>query len=310
MAADEQRGAEPAVGDSLWRSEIFRRVLAGERLRNSRQIAAFRCVALALLLALTLVFRALAPGFVTAAIGLTTLYLVGAVAILAVRRRSSRGARFDALLVPVLDMPMMALIAQEVIRTLHGAGYSRDAANLATFTPVYFALSIVLTALSLDVAQIVVAAAVGIVLQTLLLRWAHPENTFMLVQGGLILLFAAAIGLYARARTVGLARAYAERQRAVERLGRYFSPQVAERLAQQADEMGSGESREVTVLFADLRDFTALSETLAGPAVVAILNEFLAAMVDEVFACGGTLDKYMGDGLIRTWYSRRQRRCR
>jgi len=52
------------------------------------------------------------------------------------------------------------------------------------------------------------------------------------------------------------------------------------------------------VLFSDLRDFTALSEHLAGPHVVAMLNEFHEAMVAEVFAHGGTLDKYLGDGLM------------
>ena len=45
-------------------------------------------------------------------------------------------------------------------------------------------------------------------------------------------------------------------------------------------------------------DFTALSERLDGKAVVATLNEFHSQMVEQLFAFGGTLDKYMGDGIM------------
>jgi hypothetical protein len=59
-----------------------------------------------------------------------------------------------------------------------------------------------------------------------------------------------------------------------------------------------GESREVSLLFSDLRDFTALAELLDGQQVVALLNDYHEAMVDTIFAFGGTLDKYLGDGLM------------
>jgi adenylate cyclase len=54
----------------------------------------------------------------------------------------------------------------------------------------------------------------------------------------------------------------------------------------------------VTLLFSDLRDFTALAERLAGREVVALLNDYHEAMVDTIFSFGGTLDKYLGDGLM------------
>ena len=56
--------------------------------------------------------------------------------------------------------------------------------------------------------------------------------------------------------------------------------------------------REVTLLFCDLRQFTAIAESLGGAEVVRLLNEFHTCMVDVVFAHGGTLDKFLGDGLM------------
>ena len=103
---------------------------------------------------------------------------------------------------------------------------------------------------------------------------------------------------YASRRAIALVHTVSAEQRRLERLGRYFSPQVTSRLDTSGDAISAGESREVTILFSDLRDFTALSESLTSDQVVAMLNECHARMVETIFAFGGTLDKYMGDGIV------------
>ncbi len=59
-----------------------------------------------------------------------------------------------------------------------------------------------------------------------------------------------------------------------------------------------GVNQTITVLFADIRAFTALSERANPEKIVGLLNRYFTAMTDIIFAHGGTLDKYIGDGLM------------
>ncbi|HKW53689.1 MAG TPA: adenylate/guanylate cyclase domain-containing protein, partial [Stellaceae bacterium] len=83
---------------------------------------------------------------------------------------------------------------------------------------------------------------------------------------------------------------------------RYLSPAMVERLAAQArlPELG-GERREITVLFCDLRGFTALTERIEPTAMTRLANAFLSAASEAVFVEGGTIDKYIGDALMAFW---------
>ena len=284
--------ADPTSGGDI------ERVLAAERVRNSRQVARLRVVLAGAVLALSVGFSLAAPTFVGAPHGVLFAYTAGAVGIWWARRHATRPSRLDALTIPFVDMPLLFFLLHSGGQRLHAIGAHTDAVGTPLHATAFFVLMIVFASLSLDLRQIYLAAGVAIVLQAGLIYLERPEWLFVIILLTIALASAAALAAYARGRTISLAEAVAREQRRREHLGRYFSPQVAAHLAEHAPEFGAGESREVSVLFADLRDFTALAEHLSGPAVVATLNAFHTRMVEQVFAFGGTLDKYLGDGLM------------
>jgi class 3 adenylate cyclase len=91
-----------------------------------------------------------------------------------------------------------------------------------------------------------------------------------------------------------------QREAIRETFGRYVSGQVASAILEGQVHLG-GEERHVTVLFADLRGFTRLSEAMPADRVVQLLNEHLGAMVRCVDETGGVTDKFMGDAVMAVW---------
>ena len=93
-----------------------------------------------------------------------------------------------------------------------------------------------------------------------------------------------------------------EEERLRNRLQRFHSPQVIEMILKGGEENIDDimESKELiaTILFADIVGFTRLSETLPPREINLILNRYFSRMTDIVFSYGGTLDKYIGDGLM------------
>jgi adenylate cyclase len=90
-------------------------------------------------------------------------------------------------------------------------------------------------------------------------------------------------------------------RRVIERqaLERFLSSSIVEKILANPDvvQLG-GENQTVTILFGDIRGFTRMSEKMEPMEVVELLNEYFTEMTDLVFENGGTLDKYLGDGLM------------
>jgi adenylate cyclase len=81
--------------------------------------------------------------------------------------------------------------------------------------------------------------------------------------------------------------------------GRFLPEYVVQQILENPDSFKlGGVNQTLTVLFADIRGFTRLSENAAPERVVQLLNNYFTAMSDIIFAHGGTLDKYIGDGLM------------
>src|SRR5262249_28660587 len=138
-----------------------------------------------------------------------------------------------------------------------------------------------------------------IALQLADLRAADPQTNFARAVLGLFLVCISSILL--GSSVDNRARATELLQRAFNKLRRYFSPQIIETIIAQNDDGDlyvTSSRKEITLLFADLRGFTALSERMEPEEIARLLNEFFTAMTDEIFQEDGTLDKYLGDGVM------------
>jgi len=81
-------------------------------------------------------------------------------------------------------------------------------------------------------------------------------------------------------------------------MSRYMDPAIADRLLATGTEILGGTSVECTVLFADVRGFTTLTEQLGPQGTVALLNEYFTLMVDCIQQENGMLDKFIGDAIM------------
>jgi class 3 adenylate cyclase len=81
-------------------------------------------------------------------------------------------------------------------------------------------------------------------------------------------------------------------------LGEYVSKEVKDKILKEGGLHNEGEERDVTVLFADLRDFTSLSEIWNPKEIVELLNEYFDSMVEVIQKNGGVIDKFIGDAIM------------
>src|SRR5258707_13557019 len=163
---------------------------------------------------------------------------------------------------------------------------------IATFTFSVFLFVLIVSQLSLRRRNIYATAAAAAAFELILL--ARADIPYVMFDVLVIAFAAAALAGYLSQRNVALLQgALAERSQ-TDRLARYFAPAVVDRI--RSGEAGhASQAREVTVLFTDIRGFTAMAAALSSEETVEFLNGFHSMMSEVVFQHDGTLDKFMGD---------------
>ncbi len=144
---------------------------------------------------------------------------------------------------------------------------------------------------------------VGVISLGTLVAW----NTIAFSNFALMLPLTAGLAMVLVLTLFNLAAGYLTEGRArravVALFGEYVSPELVKQMALNplSHRADASMDREVTVLFADIRGFTAMAEKMQPEQLREYLNEFLTAMTEVIHAHRGTLDKYIGDAVMAFW---------
>jgi adenylate cyclase len=110
--------------------------------------------------------------------------------------------------------------------------------------------------------------------------------------------------LYVTVVFISYFREQKDRQRIRSAFGQYLSPALVEQLAQSPDKLKlGGETRNMTILFSDVRGFTTISESFKQDpqGLTQLMNRFLTPLTNAIIDEKGTIDKYMGDAIMAFW---------
>jgi adenylate cyclase len=123
-------------------------------------------------------------------------------------------------------------------------------------------------------------------------------NVALPLAGGLIMVFA----LFALNMTFGYVTTERTKRQITGLFGQYVPSEVVDEMSKNPEQVSmQGESREMSVLFSDVRGFTTISEGLEPRDLALLMNEFLTPLSRVIYSHRGTIDKYMGDCIMAFW---------
>ncbi len=153
-----------------------------------------------------------------------------------------------------------------------------------------------------------VGAAWGLALVTIVVAGLFGTAWFLYdLQGvllGVVIPAGAGFILYCDITYWNYLRKEAQQRQVRDAFSHYMSADLVNQLASSPDKLKlGGEVKDLTVMFCDLRNFTAISEKFAHDpqTLTGILNRYFTAMTDRITECSGTIDKYIGDAIIAFW---------
>jgi len=284
------RTAQEKPGD--FQTREFRHLFADERMRSARRISAIRAAMVLAFFILNLWFGLVAgyPAPMARIPSLAVYAVLALVVYLGVQLNDSV-CRHSWFALPLLDIPMIFFMQ-------YHATYATIERTpvIATFTLSIFLFVVIASQLSLRRRNIYATALVAAVLELVLL--ARAEIPYVMFDVVVITFGAAAAAGYLSRRNVSLLRSALAERSQTDRLSRYFTPAVVEKILKSGEALQTSTSREVTVLFSDIRNFTGIAASLTSEETVEFLNRYHSSMADVVFRYQGTLDKFIGDGML------------